>query len=508
MPVKKPLTRGEKVIKFAETYIKIPEGEFVGQPLKLQPFQRRFILSVYDSPVPVHTAILSIGRKNAKTATIMLILLAHIAGPEAIENSQIASGAMSREQAAVLFALAVKSIQMSPELSARIKIFPSAKKLLGISKNVEYQAMAADGKTAHGRSLALCVIDEMGQIKGPTDPFVEAIETSQGAYKNPLKIIISTQAPTDADMLSLLIDAPDDPQIVKHIYAAPEDCALDDEDAWYAANPALGLFRSIEDVRKQCAKAKAIPSFEPAFRNLVLNQRIDLVSSFVNKSIWEANGAEPTRRKRPRVFGGLDLASVHDLTALVLVDADDGSVYPWFWLPEHGLKDKSEKDKVQWNVWAEQGFLQTTPGKSVQYRHVAQVLRKIFIDFDVELIAFDRYHMQQLRPWLDEADMPIENIDRFVEFGQGTKSMTPALRELEVRLLEGQLRHGNDPILNMCCHNARVVGDSDARKFDKRTARGRIDGMVALAMAIGVMPQKVEDGKRTWDDYLADMAVT
>lgn len=508
MSVKKPMTRGEKVIAFAEKFIRIPEGEMVGQPLKLEPFQRRFILAIYDSKVPVHTAILSIGRKNAKTATIMLILLAHIAGPEAIENSQIASGAMSREQAAVLFALAVKSIQMSPELSARIKIFPSAKKLLGISKNVEYQAMAADGKTAHGRSLALCVIDEMGQIKGPTDPFVEAIETSQGAYKNPLKIIISTQAPTDADMLSLLIDAPDDPQIVKHIYAAPEDCALDDEAAWYAANPALGLFRSIEDVRKQCAKAKAIPSFEPAFRNLVLNQRVDIAASFVSRSIWESNGAEPTRRARPRVYGGLDLASVHDLTSLVLVDADDGSVYPWFWLPEQGLKEKSEKDKVPYNVWKEQGFLQTTPGKTVQYRHVAKVLRQIFVDFDVELIAFDRYHMQQLRPWLDEADMPIQNIDAFVEYGQGTKSMTPALRELEVMLTESHLRHGNHPILSMCAHNCRVVGDSEARKFDKKTARGRIDGMVALAMAIGVMPQKVEDGKRTWDDYLADMAVT
>lgn len=98
---KKPMTRADKVIAFAHKYVRIPEGEFVGQPLRLEPFQERFIREIYDSPVPVH-AILSIARKNAKTATIMVILLAHIAGPEAIENSQIASGAMSREQAAVL----------------------------------------------------------------------------------------------------------------------------------------------------------------------------------------------------------------------------------------------------------------------------------------------------------------------------------------------------------------------------------------------------------------------
>jgi phage terminase large subunit-like protein len=508
---KKVLSRGEKVIAFAERYIKIPEGEMVGQPLKLEPFQRKFILAIYDSPIPVHTAVLSIARKNAKTATIMMILLAHIAGPEAIENSQIASGAMSREQAAVLFALAVKSIQMSPELSARIKIFPSAKKLIGVSKNVEYQAMAAEGKTAHGRSLALAVLDEMGQIRGPTDPFVEAIETSQGAYKNPLKIIISTQAATDADMLSLLIDAPDDPRIVKHIYSAPEDCALDDEDAWRAANPALGLFRSIEDVRKQCEKAKAIPSFEPAFRNLILNQRIEAVSPFVTRSIWELNGEPPTYRPRAKVYGGLDLSSVSDLTAAVLVDADDGSVYPTFWLPAHGLREKSEKDKVPYDVWEKQGFLRTTPGKAIQYRYVAQELRRMFDQFDVQLFGFDRYLMAFLLEWLKKVDentgKPLfsdEELSRFVEFGQGTASMTPALRDLEVKLLEGQLRHGNQPVLNSCAANAKVVGDSGARKFDKRTARGRIDGMVALAIAVGVMPQALTQESGTLDDYLND----
>lgn len=504
MPAKKQLSRGEKVIAFAERYVRIPEGEFVGQPLRLEPFQKKFILDIYDSPVPVHTAILSIARKNAKTATIMVILLAHIAGPEAIENSQIASGAMSREQASVLFNLAVKAINMSPELSARIRIFPSAKKLLGLSKNVEYQAMAAEGKTAHGRSLALAVLDETGQVRGPTDPFIEAIETSQGAYKNPLKIIISTQAATDADLLSLLIDAPDDPQIVKHIYRAPEDCALDDPEAWYAANPALGKFRSIEDVRKQCEKAMAIPSFEPAFRNLVLNQRIEGVAPFVSRSIWQQNGEPPVKRPRDRVYGGLDLSSVSDLTSAVLVSEADGSVFPYFWLPEEGLLERARKDKVPYNVWREQGFLLTTPGKAIQYEHVALFLRKIFDEFDVVLFGFDRYLMGFLMPWLVKAGFSQQELDRFVEFGQGTGSMTPALRDLEVKLLEGQLRHGNHPVLSMCFANAKVVGDSGARKFDKKTARGRIDGAVATAIAIGVMPQPVEEESGSMDDYLAD----
>lgn len=492
MPVRKQLTRGEKVIAFAERYVRIPEGEFVGKPLKLEPFQRRFILAIYDSPVPVHTAILSIARKNAKTATIMVILLAHLAGPEAIENSQIASGAMSREQAGVLFTLAVKAIQMSPELSARIKIFPSAKKLLGVSKNVEYQALSAESKTAHGRSLALAVLDETGQIRGPTDPFVEAIETSQGAYKNPLKIIISTQAATDADLLSILIDAPDDPQIVKHIYSAPPDCELDDESAWYAANPALGLFRSIEDVRKQCEKAKAIPSFEPAFRNLILNQRTEMNAVFVSKATWEANGEDPGEADGKKVWGGLDLSEVNDLTALVLVDEHSG-VHPTFWLPKEGLREKSQKDRVPYDVWEKQGLLETTPGKAIEYRYVAKYLRKVFDNCNVQRIAFDRYNIRFLIPWLIEEGFSESELDKIEEFGQGTASMTPAIRELEVKLLNGQLKHGKHPVLNMCAANAVVDGANGARVFKKARSRGRMDGMVALAMAVGVMPQRVEE---------------
>lgn len=500
---KKQLTRGEKVIAFIETYCRAPEGKHVGQPLVLLPFQKKFILEVYDNPHGTHTGILSIARKNGKTALIAALLLAHLVGPEAVMNSQIVSGAMSRDQAAVVFDLAVQMIDLSPELSARARTFPSAKKLAGLSRNVRYKALAADGRTAHGLSPILAILDELGQVVGPTDKFIAAVETAQGAYDNPLKLIISTQAATDNDMLSQLIDAPDDPHIVKHIYRAPEDCALDDEDAWKAANPALGVFRSLEDVRKQAVKAMAIPSFEPEFRNLILNQRVEAVSPFVPRSVWEANGDAPPPFDGKPVYGGLDLSEVNDLTALVLV-GKEGGVRPTFWLPEFGLREKSRKDKVPYDVWKDQGFLQTTPGKAIEYRYVAKFLRKVFDENNISLIGFDRYHMKYLKEWLDFEGFSAKELEKFVDFGQGTASMTPALRSLEVKLLNEQLKHGGHPVMNMCAANAKVVGDSGARKFDKQRTRGRIDGMVALAMAVGVMPQDLEEEEGTLDDWLND----
>ena len=495
--LKKPLTRGEKVCAFIERYCVAPEGDHIGQPIQLEPFQRKFILEIYDNPHGTHSAYLSIARKNGKTALIASILLAHLCGPEAVQNSQIVSGAQSKEQAAVVFELARKMVEMSPILSGLVKILPSGKRLLGLRKNVAYRALAADGKTAHGLSPILAILDEVGQVIGPVDKFVSAITSAQGAYTNPLLIAISTQAPTDADLFSTWIDAQTnspDPRVVCHVYAAPADCQLDDPAAWAAANPALGVFRSLDDLRKQCKQAIDMPANEPEFRNLILNQRVEAVSPFVARSVWEANGAAPGDAAGLKVWAGLDLSSVNDLTSLEAVD-EAGGVHSQFWLPDVGLREKSRKDKVPYDLWAKEGFLNTTPGSAIEYEYVAAYLRKFFDRFDVQALAFDRYNMRFLKPWLVKAGFTDAELEKFVEFGQGTASMTPALRELEVKLLNKSLRHGKHPVLNMCAANAKVVGDSGARKFDKQRARGRIDGMVALAMAVGVMPiaEPVED---------------
>jgi phage terminase large subunit-like protein len=199
---------------------------------------------------------------------------------------------------------------------------------------------------------------------------------------------------------------------------------------------------------------------------------------------------------KQKVHGGLDLSSVNDLTALVLV-AEDGGVNCDFWLPGVGLKEKSRKDKVPYDLWAKQGHLHTTPGRAIEYEFVANHMRTVFDRFDVQKIAFDRALFVHLTPWLIKANFSPAELEKFVPYGQGVLSMTPALRALEVKLLGQQLRHGNHPILEMCMKNAKVVGDSGARKFDKKRARGRIDGAVSLAMACGVMPEPVDNNTIT-----------
>lgn len=502
MPKKqpKPPTRGERVIAFIHEFCKTPDGAHVGKPLVLADFQQQFIREIYDNPAGTRRAYLSIARKNGKSGLIAGILLAHICGPEAISNSQIVSGAMSRDQAALVFKLASDMIRLDPRLVEVTRVIPSKKAIVGLARNVEYKALAADGATAHGLSPVLAILDEVGQIRGPQSDFVDAITTSQGAHAAPLLIAISTQAPTDADLFSIWLDdaaTSKDPRIVSHVYAAPEGCDVMDEAAWLAANPAMGLFRSLDDLREQALQAHRMPATENSFRNLLLNQRVEARSPFVSRTVWENNGAaaQPLDERTP-VYGGLDLSAVNDLTALVLV-ADHGqefSVLPTFWLPQDGLADRSRQDRVPYDVWARQGYLETTPGASIQYEFVAQYLRGVFNRYNVQALAFDRYNMRFLRPWLEKAGFSERELSRFVEFGQGFASMSPALRELESALLNRKLRHGNHPVLTMCAQNATIQQDAaENRKFVKAKASGRIDGMVALAMAVGVIPNKPQE---------------
>lgn len=499
------MTRGERVVAFIESFCLIPEGQHVGKPVVLAQFQKDFILEVYDNPYGTDTGILSIARKNAKTGTIAFILLAHIVGPEAKQNSRIVSGAMSREQAAEVYNLASKCVMISPKLTDLIKIIPSSKKLVGLAMNVEYQAISAEGKTAHGKSPILAILDEVGQIRGPQSDFVDAITTAQGAYDDPLLIYISTQAATDGDLFSILIDDAQrnkPKKTVCHVYAADKDGELLDEKQWKKANPALGLFRSEKDMRKQAEKAARMPSFENTFRNLNLNQRVSTVSPFVSKSVWTENGSSFEIDGSETWYGGLDLSSRTDLTAFVLAgEKPDGTIVveSYFWAPEKGLMDRSKTDRVPYDVWAREGFLRTTEGATVDYDFVVKDIIDILGDRDLALLAFDRWRIDVFKKACErlEVELPMQ------EFGQGFKDMSPAIDALEAKLLNGLLGHGMQPVLTMCAANAVITKDpAGNRKLDKHKATGRIDGMVALTMAIGMINLQSEliEPPSPWED--------
>jgi len=500
-PRRKPqLTRGERVILFIETYCKVPDGEHVGRPMRLEPFQKRFILDVYDNHAGTRRGYLSIARKNGKTGLIAAILLAHIAGPEARVNTEIVSGANSRDQAALVFNLAAKMVRLSPELSHIIRIVPSTKKLVGLTRNTEYRALSAEGKMAHGLSPRLAILDEVGQIRGPRDDFVDAIITSQGAHTDPILLAISTQAPNDNDLFSIWLDDArnsNDPRIVSHVYETPKEAGLLDRDGWAASNPALGKFRSVEDLLEQAERAERMPTFEPTFRNLGLNQRVEMVAPYISSGVWLLNSHEsdPEAFRKSPVYIGLDLSGRADLTAAVAIAfwKDRWHVAAHFWTPEKGLRERAKSDRAPYDVWAKQGFIRTVPGASIDYEAAARDLAEITADMNVSVVAFDRWRFDLFKKELDEIGVSFP----LSPFGQGFKDMSPALDVMESALLNERVAHGGHPVLTMCAANARSERDAAGnRKLSKARATGRIDGLVAMAMAFGAAATKAEAPKR------------
>lgn len=491
-------TRGERNIAWIEGHCHIPDGALVGQPVILSDEQKRWVRQIYDTPTRM--LILSMARKNAKTAMSAFLMLLHLCGPEAKPNSQLYSVAQSRDQAAVLFELAAKIVRMSPDLSQYVLVRDTAKELACLELGTIYKALSAEASTAHGKSPIFVVHDELGQVKGPRSPLFEAIETGMSAHAEPLSIVISTQAPTDNDLLSRLIDdglRGEDPEVKVVLYCADAEADPFSDEAIRQANPHFDVFMNQKEVRKQALQAKRMPSSENAYRNLVLNQRVEAKSPFVSRLVWQENGDAPADMKGKTVYGGLDLSSVSDLTALVLV-SESGDVETTCWLPEEGLAEKSRTDRVEYDVWASKGLLQTTPGRAIEYEFIAEHLRWVFDTYKVKALAFDRHNMRFLRPWLEKVGFTEAELEKFIEFGQGYASMSPALRELESKLLAKKLKHGMHPVLTMCAANAVTADGPTAgtRKFVKAKATGRIDAMVALAMAVGAMPQEVEAEKK------------
>jgi phage terminase large subunit-like protein len=470
---------------------RVPEGRDVGKPLVLREWQRAELRKIYDNPAGTRRAILSFGRKNGKTALAAVLMLLHLAGPEARANSNLYSAAQSRDQAAILFTLAAKIVRMSPDLVPYVVVRDTAKQLFCAELGTLYRALSAEVPTAMGLSPVVIVHDELGQVKGPRSALYEALETATAAQEAPLSIIISTQAPTDADLLSVLIDDAKqghDPCVVLSLYTASPDLDAFSEEAIRAANPAFGDFQNAKEVLAMSADAKRMPSREPEYRNLVLNQRVEIQSPFISHALWESCNASVLDDFDGPVYGGMDLSLTNDLTALVLAAQHEGvwHVKPTFWLPGNGLRERSAHDRVPYDTWAEQGFVEAIPGASaVEYEYVAHHMRAIFDRYDIRKIAFDRWNWRNFKPWLERAGFDERELECFVEFGQGFQMMSPALRDTEALILNGKIAHGGHPVLRMCAANAVVQSDpAGNRKLAKNKSHGRIDGMVAMVMAL------------------------
>jgi phage terminase large subunit-like protein len=505
---KRGLSRPDRVILFLEE-LPITKGVYAGKRMKLLPGQLQFVRELYgrldaSGRRQIKLAIKSEPRGNGKTGLLAGLALAHLLGPECEPRGEIYCCAYNKLQAALIFAEMKAIVEAVPDFAHRVNVQRYGKILEvmeGHGAGSTFESLSADDKRAHGLSPSLWIYDEFAQA--PNTDLLDNLRTAMGKRAESLGVIISTQAATDQHPLSAMIDdglARASPSVYVQLAAASPDADIFDESTWLSCNEALGKFLDLGEFQAQAEQARRLPSFQNKFRNLRLNQRIQANSPFVLQETWKACGA----RAHPledcaEVFGGLDLSAVRDLTALVLIGQHQGvwHVLPIFWIPGDGLLERVYADRVPYDLWVQQGFVRASPGASVDYDFVVGELLGLFQRYKIRKIAFDRWNFRHFAGALGRGGMSAAQIeDKFAEFGQGYRSMSPALRQLEAMLVDRKLAHGNNPVLSMCAGNATVMMDpAGNRKLVKSKYYGRIDGMTALAMAIGVLPQEAQQPK-------------
>lgn len=528
------LDRAQRVIDFAHKYLKITIGEDAGKPFWLRPWQQDFIRDVYSPVKPdgnrrVRRAILSIARKNGKTELAAVLILAHLIGPEAEPNGEIYSAANDREQASIVFNAVRRMIEASPKLQGRLIVVASTKTIIVKGSGTKaagskFKALSADASTKHGLNPSFVVYDELAQTKNRE--LLDTLLTSQGARSQPLFLTISTQNNDPQHPLSEMIDDAqkgEDETIVCHLYAANDDCDVEDEEGWKAANPALGDFRSLEELRIMAARAKRIPAEEASFRLLYLNQRVSLHSTLITRADWQAAKADevyfrPARTNGPDdrgepIYLGLDMSENTDLTALVAVSANDGSrVQAWFWKPAELVEQHTRRDRTRYDVFAKEGRLLLSPKRTIDPRLITAKIVELNQMYDIRGLAYDRHKTSEVFARLSDAEVNYQTGHgdglRLEPWGQGMVGMAPAITAFEHAVLNNELKHDGHPLLTWCVMNAIVVSDpAGNRKFDKSKARMRIDGAVALAMALGLKATDISEPtvSNPWEDPNFDL---
>lgn len=493
------MDRAEKVIAFCQE-LTVTSGELAGKKLKLRPFQKRFIEEVYrtreDGSRPVRTAVLSMGRKNGKTQLAAALALAHLSGPEAESRGEVYSCANDRSQAAKIFAEMLAMARRHEYLNARCQFIFHTKEIMDLENDSFYRALSREAKTKMGLNPSMVVYDELGQSEGRE--LYDAMDTAMGARKDPLLMVISTQAADDLAPMSQLIDyglrvqSGDIEDETFHLSFYGADLSDDpwDKKTWLKANPALGDFRSLPDVKRQARQAQRMPTLESAFRNLILNQRVAAEARFMERSAWEACEDKEAIPAGAKVYAGLDLGATRDMSALVLIWKDpEGKfhVQPHYWLPGD-VKTRTDEERVPYDVWVRQGLI-TPIGDSTDPAIIARKIAELNGRTPILQLAFDRWRIGDLKRETNAIGCYVP----LIEHGQGFKDMSPAVDVLERLVVQKKLRHGKHPVLTWNAYNAIVNRDpAGGRKLDKAKSVGKIDGLVALTMALSLAMIKAE----------------
>jgi phage terminase large subunit-like protein len=471
------------------------KGPKAGEPFILADWQDEEIITpLYDSLRPDGTrryrqGYLSFARKSGKTTLAAGLALYHLFA-DGEPGGEVYAAASSREQASLLFDVAASMVEASPILRAHCTVSRATKLLRDRASQSILRALSADVPHLHGLNGSFAVLDEIAQQ--PNRELFDVLSTSMGARRQPLMLAIGTagwdQHSIAYELYShsqqLLKGSVQDDSFFPVVKELPRDADWTDESLWPLANPGLGDFRDLEELRQACERAKLVPSQQNTFRNLYCNQWVSSESRWIDLAAWD-DAPEPRVEDGQPCYCGLDLSSTQDVTALACVfPHDDGtfSLKVFAWLPADNLRERCQRDRVPYDTWAKDRALTLTAGNVVDYAGVEDKLRELRDQYDLREVAFDPWSANQLAQRLTgEGFLMVEYRQTLANFSEPSKSF-------EKLVLERKLRHDGNPLMRWMVDCCKVYADANGNirpvKPDRRKDARRIDGVVASIMAL------------------------
>ena len=502
----------EKAQGFYADVLKLNGGDFEGKPFELLPWQKFVVGSLFgwkgvDGYRRFRVAYVETAKGSGKSPLAAGIGMKGLVADNE-PRAEVYSAATKKDQAMILFRDAVAMVDQSPELSKRLTKSGTGERCW----NLAYMAQGAffrpissdDGQSGPRPHIGL--IDELHEHK--TNTVVEMMRAGTKSRRQALIFMITNAGHSRMG-----------PCWSYHEYGAkvaageleddaffPFVCGLDesddpfaDESCWPKANPSLqdADLPGMKYIREQVVESKGMPSKEAIVRRLNFCQWTDAESPWISGEVWRGAQREfdwQDLRGR-RAVAGLDLSSTTDLTALVFLvepetDGEPWHIVPFCWLPEVELERKAETDRVPYTRWKAEGLLETTPGRAISKRYVLQRLSGLCDFFDVLMVGYDRWRIEDLKSLADSEGITLPEMKAV---GQGYRDFSPALETFERMLLNGEIVHNGHKVMDWCMRNAVTEQDAaENRKLSKDKATGRIDLAVAAVMAAGLIEQQGE----------------
>jgi phage terminase large subunit-like protein len=485
----------ERVRTFFKQFLRHSKGQWAGQPFELMDWQWQEIIAPLfgwmrpDGTRRYRRGYIEVPKKNGKSALFSGLSLYLLIGDKE-PGAEIYSAAVDRDQASIVFNEAGNMVDSSSHLSGRLRVIRSTKRIVDQRSRSYYKALSADVPAKEGLNAHAVLIDELHAQK--TRDLWDTLRYAGASRRQPLHLSVTTAGYDrhsicweQHDYAEKVLDGTiEDLAFFAFIAAADEDADWTDPHVWREANPSLGVTISEEQFAEDCREAQESPAKENSFRRYRLNQWTEQDVRWLSMEKWDACGKALEALDGRECFAGLDLSTTTDISALVLAfpgEEDCYEVLPFFWVPEEGARNRERRDRVPYTQWIRDEYIEATSGQVIDYDVIRKRINELGQRYSIRQIALDRWNATQLATQLDGDSFEM------VAFGQGYASMNAPTKKLEELVLSGRIAHGGHPVLRWMAGNVSLEKDAaDNWKPSKKKSIERIDGIVALVMAVGL----------------------